>query len=64
MEITYLSENICAFLWNCYVEMTEATGRISWYLLKYQSIITDNIFTKIGYFWLYLILFLVVGTFL
>lgn len=44
--------------------MTEATRRVLWYLLKHQSILTDNIFTKIGYFWLYSILFLVLGTFL
>lgn len=37
--------------------MTEATGRVSWCLLKHQSIITENISTKI-------ILFLLPNTFL
>lgn len=33
----------------CYVQMSEATSRVLWCLLKYQSIITENIYAKIGY---------------
>lgn len=38
--------------------MIKAASRASWCPLKHQRVSTNNMLTKIGYFWLYLVLFL------